>query len=247
MMPTPPSPLRNPTIQKRIDEIIHSRPSISGWSLVVDGDRTLAEPDTGRAVGMTLGVNQLIRSVFEAHGYTTAAFQSVCAIWSAVPCDEYIARIDTVAATLRLYPAWLDVLAVASELAPIIVVTSGIPQVWTRVLDRHGLTDILVLGGCHAALDDCIVDSESKRSVVESMQRRGLRVIAAGDSLIDAPMLRQADLPIIVPDSKENASLRDALGDATISRTLDIGAGQRFPFSPPITSHEIVEMLRHDH
>lgn len=246
MTATPPSPLRNPTIQERIDNIIHGRPSTSGWSLVIDGDRTLAEPDTGRAVGMTFGVNPLIRSVFESHGYTTAAFQSVWAIWSAVPCDEYVARIDAVAATVRLYPAWLDVLTVAREFVPIIVVTSGIPQIWTQVLDRHDLAGIVVFGGCHAALDDCVVDSESKRSVVESMQRRGLKVIAAGDSLIDAPMLRQADLPIIVPDSKGNTWLREALGDATIPRTLDLGDGRRFSF-PPIRSHEIVEILRHAH
>ncbi|NJK33038.1 MAG: hypothetical protein HC927_11865 [Deltaproteobacteria bacterium] len=209
---------------------------------MLDADRTLAEPDTGRLVGEAFEVNSRIRSVFAAQGYSTQAFANVSEIWSGVALEHYSAQIERVATAVELFACWSEVLVRLYGRRPIFVVTSGIPQVWRQILNRCGFADIPVLGGCHPATDEFLMDAETKRRVVAGIQARGLRVAAAGDSLIDEAMLRQADFRIVVPDAKGSAALRHALAGAD-NTCLLCPDDRRFADLPLISPMEIVAQV----
>jgi len=192
-------------------------PAVRGWALVVDADRTLAPVDTGRQVGEVFTVNQSIRATFEALGYVAEAFRRVSEIWSEVPADRYLAEIERVADETAIYPGWLELLAACTPQIPVLVASAGIPQVWRRILARHGFPRVPVIGGCHPALDRYVVCPLVKEALVRWLQARGLRVVVAGDSAIDEPMLRASDLPLLVADHRGSPALRHRLaGDPRV-------------------------------
>jgi phosphoserine phosphatase len=189
------------------------RPGARRWALVVDADRTLAPDDTGRRVGEAFAINEPIRAVFEALGYVEEAFRRVSGIWSEVPPDRYLVEIERVAVETRIYGGWTDLFSVCLARIPIFVVSVGIPLVWRRILASHGFPEIPVIGGCHVAFDRHFICPRVKEALVLQLQQLGFQVAAAGDSLIDEPMLRAADLPLFVPDPKGSAALRQSLAD----------------------------------
>ena len=180
-------------------------------ALVLDGDRTLGPYDTGRLVGGRVGVNDDIRSVFQSQGYCTPAFRDVAAIWGAVPTVEYQRAVAAVGSEVQLHLEWLRLLPGLRGKVQVVVVTSGIPQIWRRVLMRHGLDHIPVVGGCRRGADDYVVCPGGKAAVVRVLQRRGMKVGAAGDSEIDLPMLLAADAGFVVPDHRGSPRLFSAL------------------------------------
>ena len=179
--------------------------------LIVDADRTLAHADTGRLVGTALATDARIRQVFETHGYIEHAFAEVSEVWSGVDAPTYQEVVHTVATTVAIHPEWLAVFAVARGACPVAVVTAGIPQAWRLILDRHGLQHIPIVGGCHAELDDYFVSATTKAEAVQLVASWGWHVVAAGDSLLDLPMLQAADVPLFVPDHKGSPALNAQL------------------------------------
>jgi phosphoserine phosphatase len=179
--------------------------------LVIDADRTLGPHDTGRLVGRSLGVDDAIRAVFEAHGYVEEAFSLVAEIWSGLEPEPYLAEVRKTVEVITIHAAWRTILDAARGRAPVVVVTAGIPQIWRLVLDRLGHTEVRVIGRCHGHLDVNVVCPETKAGLVGVLQDAGWTVIAAGDSPIDLPMLRRADVPLFVPDHKGSPALRAQL------------------------------------
>ncbi len=210
-------------------------------ALVLDADRTLAPVDTGRQVGSLLGLNARIRAMFENTGYTTEAFARHAEIWSAVPTQTYLEAVEEIARHVRVYEAWLRVLAGAPGV-PTVVVTAGIPQLWRRVLERYGFPNVPVLGGLHAALDSGYVTPQCKAWVVRTLQRSGHLVVAAGDSEIDLEMLIAADLSLFVADGKGSPRLFARLPEVVGVHHF-ITDSRRFPPLPSISSGELVERL----
>jgi phosphoserine phosphatase len=210
--------------------------------LVIDADRTLAPEDTGRLVGANLGLNDRIRVVFGAYGYEDRAFALVSEVWGVIPPETYLSAVANVAARIDIRPTWARILNATSNDVPIVVVSAGIPQVWRMVLARLGFGEIPVLGGCHPALDAYLSCSGTKAEVVAILQRAGWRVVAAGDSPIDLPMLQQADVPIFVPDSKGSPNLRRLLSQVPGVRQLIVD-GQRFDGIATCSSDDLLAVL----
>lgn len=181
-------------------------------ALVVDADRTLSPDDSGRMVGEAFGLNRRIRAVFEGAGYNKDAFARVAEIWSEVPVSDYGAELTKVATQVHMREVWKPILKAALGRVPVVIVSSGIPQVWKSLLALAGFPGLVVIGGCHPQVDRYLVAPETKASVVQLLQRRGWPVLAAGDSPIDLPMLEAADHPVFVPDLKGSPALREALG-----------------------------------
>lgn len=223
--------LKRPT-RSRLREVIAglrgcTAPPPGAIGLVVDADRTLAPQDTGRLVGRATGVDEAIRSVFESHGYTEEAFSLVAEVWSGVPIGQYLAEAQLAAAAVTPHAGWEQILRSSAGRVPVVVITAGIPQSWRWVLDRLGLTEVLVIGGCRRGHDDFIVCPETKAELVDLLQEAGLTVVAAGDSTIDLPMLTIADFPLFVPDHKGSPALREKL--SPISRVKHLATdGRRF-------------------
>jgi hypothetical protein len=202
-------------------------PGFGGPAFVLDADRTLSTADTGRLVGSAFGLNDEIRAVFQREGYAAPSFEKVSEIWSCIPAELYLAQAEAVGAALELRSEWSKILSRAVPRVPVVVVCSGVPVAWRVALRSAGFPEIPVLGGCHPTADSYLVGPESKAQVVRSFQARGWRVLAAGDSLIDLPMLSTSDYPLIVPDSKGSMALRAAMRPNMKARQL-IVEGQRF-------------------
>jgi len=219
-------------------------PASPGWAFVLDADRTLGPLDSGRAAGRHLDLNQRIREMFEAHGYTPMAFAEHARIWSEVEQSRYLEVAERVAESVELHPIWSDLLPRFSD-RPVFVVTAGIPQIWRAVLRRYNLGDVPVLGGLHSGLDRYFVTPSCKAWVVRQLRSLGHSVVAAGDSEIDLPMLEEADLPLWVPDSKGSPRLRPHL--ATLDRIRQVKVDDRtFPPVPAIGADELMLLLEGD-
>jgi phosphoserine phosphatase len=186
-------------------------------ALVLDADRTLAPVDTGRLIGKGFEVNGRIRSVFEERGYSTKAFLEVASVWGSVPEVMYLAAIERALPEVALHAGWRELLPQLSGEVQVVVVTAGIPQLWKNVLSRAGLSETPVIGGCRVGTDNYVVCPQGKASVVRTLQKRGMRVTAAGDSAIDLPMLQAADVGLVVPDYKGSPRLFEALQTQTHS------------------------------
>ncbi|SEL19220.1 haloacid dehalogenase-like hydrolase [Ectothiorhodospira marina] len=180
-------------------------------ALVLDADRTLTQIDTGRAVGHALALNSEIRSIFELQGYSSGAFLATARAWGRIPEQHYMVEIERVAKECILYPFWTSLLPRVAGFVQVVVVTSGIPQLWKRVLEIAGLPWITVIGGCRFGTDSYFVCPEGKARLVRCLKQRGVHVIAAGDSVIDLPMLLAADKGFIVPDLKGSPRLFQSL------------------------------------
>ena len=212
-----------------------------GWAFVLDADRTLGPVDTGRAVGTVFDLNQRIRSMFEQRGYNSLAFQEHARIWSEVEPGAYLNAVERAAESVELHPIWLDLLERVAD-RPVFVVTAGIPQVWRAVLRRLKLDNVPVLGGLHSHLDQYFVTPSCKAWVVRRLRAAGHRVVAAGDSEIDLPMLGESDLPLWVPDSKGSPRLRPHL--AVLDGVLQVAVDERrFPPLPAVDADGLMLLL----
>lgn len=210
---------------------------------MVDADRTLAPQDTGRVVGRRLGVDEAIRSIFEAHGYCEEAFSRVANVWGTIPAERYLEVAVTAAAEVTVHAAWRAILDGVRGSAPVVVVTAGIPQVWRHVLDAMGREDVPVVGGCHREVDAYFVCPEVKRELVEHLRAAGWTVVAAGDSPIDLEMLIAADRALFVADHKGSPGLRAMLHRVAGVRNLAVDA-RRFEGVPACSAEMVVRMVR---
>lgn len=228
-----------PVLERALRDVAPAGTSAGSACLVIDADRTLAPQDTGRLVGRALGVDQRIRQVFETRGYEAESFARVTEIWGSIAPRMYLAAVDAAVDMVSPHALWLEIIAALRGRAPIVVVTAGIPQAWTSVLRRSGHDDIPVVGGCHPELDGYFVCRETKAEIVRLLRTRGLRVIAAGDSLIDLPMLRHADIPVFVPDAKGSPALLEQRHTIPGLRHLTVDA-RRFDGIPPCSAQELI-------
>ena len=211
--------MRNPLRRASQAQLLAEFPAWNAdWSngagrrcLIVDADRTLSRSDTGRLVGRAMDVDGEIRRIFEEFGYADEAFSLVAGAWARLEAKDYLHVVRSVAAAVVPHPAWLDTFAAVAEACPVVVVTAGIPQAWRLVLDRYGHGHVPVVGGCHPALDSYVVCPETKADIVRIFKAVGWAVAAAGDSLIDLPMLKACDFPLFVPDHKGSPGLQSKL------------------------------------
>lgn len=213
-----------------------------GVCLVVDADRTLCVEDTGRVVGEAFGLNQPIREVFEQLSYADAAFKKVSRLWSGVQVGAYVSELERVADRVRLRSCWKQIFDTLGDQVPILVVTAGIPQLWRRLLANEGYPLLPVLGGCHQRLDSYSISARSKQAVVTSLKAGGWKVIAAGDSCIDLPMLMAADLALFVPDQKGSPALRSKISALPTVRHLLVD-DQRFAGLTTCTAAQVAALI----
>ncbi|MGI0071140.1 MAG: HAD family hydrolase [Thermoplasmata archaeon] len=210
--------------------------------LVIDADRTLAAEDSGRLVGGVFGLNEEIRQIFETLGYVSGAFERVAGTWGRIPCGAYLGAAEAASRKVHVRDAWVDILMAARDRRPVVVVSAGIPHVWRRALDHCGFQDIPVVGGCHPRVDNFLVFPRTKATLVDLLRGAGWRVLAAGDSPIDLPMLQRADIPLFVPDAKGSPALRSLLGSVPAVRHLLVDE-RRFDQLATMTPCQVVEML----
>jgi len=213
-----------------------------GVCLVVDADRTLTPEDSGRLIGRALDIDESIRQIFEELDYVNEAFTSASRVWSNIHQSDYLREIEKVAGELKIRSAWLDIFHEITGVAPVVVVTAGIPHVWRRVLSRAGHDRIPVFGGCHRDLDEYSISAQSKADIVTALRNAGWVVVAAGDSRVDLLMLAAADIALFVPDHKGSPALRAELGRVPSIRHLLVDT-QYFDSLKTCTTDETTKMI----
>ncbi|KKN64430.1 hypothetical protein LCGC14_0491730 [marine sediment metagenome] len=179
-----------------------------GCVVLLDGDRTLCEPDTSRMFNKIANINfSEIKDGFVKHGYTYPGFKNMAEIYSRLDILDYKRYSKKTAKNIELYPGVLEFIKCASEFADICIVTSGVKKIWENILNNNNLENVLLLGGTHNNVDDYIIGRYEKGQITEFFTRGGQILVAFGDSDVDSLMLKKADHAVIVVNHRNNADL----------------------------------------
>mmetsp|Transcript_12447 Transcript_12447/g.26345 ORF Transcript_12447/g.26345 Transcript_12447/m.26345 type:complete len:657 (+) Transcript_12447:203-2173(+) len=204
--------------------------------LLIDGDRTLSPEDTASHYFQEKDFFQLC-SIFKRHkDYCFEAFWEAAALYGKTPVDAYQLRCKEVAASVPLYVEWVDLIRSLPSSCHAVLVSSGIRDVWTRLLERYGILrganigGMSVIAGNRTDLHGYLVDAAAKEEVAKSLRatRGGAHVFAFGDSKVDEAMLHAADRAYVVVDKKRNRSLLDYVRSAArqpSGRVLQLAPG----------------------
>ncbi|MBN2769240.1 MAG: HAD hydrolase family protein, partial [Spirochaetes bacterium] len=86
-------------------------------------------------------------------------------------------------------------------------ITSGVYQIWELIKEKNTIISDLI--GC-SNLDKLkyIITPSVKKHVTSELKRKGKKVIALGDSIIDIPMLEESDEGYIVAHEKVNSCVK---------------------------------------
>ncbi|SPJ78848.1 related to 2-3-cyclic-nucleotide 3-phosphodiesterase [Fusarium torulosum] len=200
--------------------------------LVLDGDKTLAAEDTGALFWQEFARTRPavsgecpLKNLFSGPmGYSDAAFRQATLLYEeAADATNFDAICQTVASSVTLHPEIVSLLELvaAQKHVGAIVVTCGIALVWTKVLERYGLSDaVKVIGGGRIS-NGFVVTASVKASVVSHLQDIAhLYVWAFGDSPLDIPMLKKADQAIVVVGEERT---RSSTMELALSEAIDKG------------------------
>lgn len=184
--------------------------------LLLDGDKTLSAQDTGslfwekrsKMLPYTLGANPLEKAF--RYGYSYKAFRQAALLYEeACNDEEYDILCDAVASEVKLYPEFVCLLHFIARQQKVkaIIVTSGLRDVWEKVLKRESLSDdVEVIGGGRFS-DGLVVTADVKKGLA-SVSRHGYEVQtwAFGDSPLDIGMMIAAHIAIVVVGDEETRS-----------------------------------------
>jgi phosphoserine phosphatase len=162
--------------------------------LLFDADKTLAPHDTG-AMFWDLAESCLgdsLTSLFTEQGYSYQSFRQAVLLYED-EASRFDALCDRVAAAVTMDPDMKALMARAATEPHIgvVVVTCGLRRVWEKVLARHELPHVQIIGGGRVA-DGYVVTGEVKGQVVDMLHAQSIRVAAFGDGPLDMEMLQRA-------------------------------------------------------
>lgn len=182
--------------------------SVNGRPVVlVDGDRTLCPEDTSRVFLRQAGLDpSLIKQRFQAEGYCFNAFRYHAEVHLTLAPDTFARLAAAVGAESLIYPGAAEFLRRAQDEAQVFVVSAGIPRIWRAILDREGLGDLPVIGGIDHG-QPYVFGRAEKGRICQQFLAAGSRVIAVGDSDVDAEMMRLAHHCVVVVNHHQNADL----------------------------------------
>lgn len=152
---------------------------------IVDGDKTIIEKDSFR-----VSTNNYITHTFDGNFYT--GYQTM-KFTKEIESLNYNMGILT---TLRLNDAIYSRIADKNY----IVLSSGVPKLWDRLSELHGLKNVIA---------NTLISADTKYFVVKLLQGKGYGVIAYGDGKNDYYMLSQADKGYLYIGSYLSRSLRN--------------------------------------
>ena len=157
--------------------------------LLLDGDRTLWDGDTGK---LFFGESfALQKRIFRR--YPEYAFQP---FWESAMLfasqTQYEQRCLKLVSQLTLYSCWVDFLKNLPDNVHPILVTAGVREIWEGALDEAGFSEsknassktMSIFAGNHLGLHPYIIDPEAKKYIVMALRQRypGCHVLAFGDS-----------------------------------------------------------------
>ncbi len=211
--------------------------------VLVDGDRTLTQEDTSRLfldrAGLPLAP---IKEAFGHHGYSYPGFLFHASVYLQVPEPTFDLLCQEIAAAVSFYTGAAEFLRRAAQCADVYVVTAGVSPIWSHLLARNGLDSVRLVGGIFPGAR-YLIGREEKGLICQHMIEQGRRVVAFGDSDVDALMLQGAEKAVVVVNHRCNDDLLPHLrahsGLSQISHYEHVHQGiPRIEFS---SAHQILE------
>ncbi len=182
--------------------------------VVTDADETVSTKDTSR-IFWEMNFNKQswidFRSDFIKTGRNFKGFLKAANTYSQIEKDDYIKYCNKSSEFVELRKGWNEFM---NTLPLVIVVTSGIKLLWENVIKSNDWNNVVLVGGNYFDFDDFIVDPDIKFEIVKKLRKAGKKVIAFGDSRIDAPMLKKADSGIAIANERKSPGLAECLVDS---------------------------------
>ncbi|KAF2161928.1 hypothetical protein M409DRAFT_27654 [Zasmidium cellare ATCC 36951] len=180
--------------------------------LLIDGDKTLAPHDTGALLQKQIigpgPRKDPLPGIFNTHGYTFTGFREAAMEYEKEGSDaHFIGECEKVVRRVKMHPEFVYLLqqVAGSQSVRALVVTSGLRIIWERVLEQAELSHVVrAIGGGREK--DYVVTPKIKAMIARVLKENGLYVLALGDSVIDLPMLLQADEAIVVTGDEKSRS-----------------------------------------
>ena len=139
--------------------------------------------------------------------------------YSKINKASYIKYCKTSAELVKLRKGWNKFI----KLSPaVIVVTSGIRMLWNNILGLNNWEHVHLVGGNHFSFDDFIVDPDIKNEIVKKLHKVNKKVIAFGDSRVDALMLKNADFGVVIANERKSPGLAESLADSNTIYQIQI-------------------------
>lgn len=217
--------------KNRLDEILSGHEQLETM-VVMDADRTLIAEDTGALFWEKISSSQQsgqeenrLKTLFSSNlGYTYTAFRQATLLYEEVANNqEFDAFCDDVASMVAIHPEFLSLLHQIAEKEHVgaVIITCGLRCIWDKILERAGLSKkIQVIGGGRIA-DGFVVTAEVKAAMVVRMKHtHHVYVWAFGDSVLDLPMLNEADQAIVIVGEEHT---RSKTMEAALLHAIDNG------------------------
>ncbi|KAM7188540.1 Uracil phosphoribosyltransferase domain containing protein [Rhypophila sp. PSN 637] len=225
---------------KKLDDILEKAASVRRnrpirTLLFIDGDKTLAPVDTGTQFwkvhaqhhSTDSGSEVLecpLKALFSSPmGYSFDAFRQAALLYDEVLCNETYEKFHCyctqVSSNVTLYSEFIWLLRSVSQnetLVPI-VLTCGLADIWMDVLARVFGERAADAIGNEIAKGGIVVTPQVKADLVKYAQEvHGLEVWAFGDSVLDVPMMINADHAVVVVgrEHQRSKSMELELGKA---------------------------------
>ncbi|KPM46483.1 hypothetical protein AK830_g227 [Neonectria ditissima] len=216
-------------VEAQLDGVV---PSGRRWEtvLVLDGDKTLTESDTGTLFWQAASKSQSrhdgecpLSALFGSPlGYSERAFRQATLLYEEASEDDgFEALCETVASAVTMHPEFVSLLRLISDHDHIgaLVVTCGLRRVWEMILDKLGFAERIKVIGNGRIADGMIVTAAVKAAIVTRLQAsHQTRVWAFGDSPNDLLMLEQADEAVVIVGDQAS---RSRSMDAVLANAID--------------------------
>lgn len=212
--------LRSPkrTARKLVDTINPNSISESKV-LLLDCDKTISENDMTYQFCKCLDIDgQELKHIFKNDRYTSYQFFKVANLYAGKPLFQIKDAAKKAAAGLVLNKELSENINNLEGIFKI-GITSGIFHVWQTVGDNSSLFDAL-FGSFHHNGEFMLVTPTVKKEVVNLLKNMGKTVYAVGDSIIDIPMLEEADFGFIVAHQKLNSAVKEYFKRSTKTKIL---------------------------
>ncbi|KAH8814605.1 uracil phosphoribosyltransferase-domain-containing protein [Flagelloscypha sp. PMI_526] len=202
--------------EKQLDTIF--RDVSAGNVFVFDGDRTLIPEDTGALfselmlnAGLEIGNEDPVKAVFQSSlGYSYAAFRQVALVYEAINEGKFHEFCQKIADSVTIYPQMILLLEHAAQRGiSAVVFTCGLQTIWEKILAKAGYSETVKVVGSGRIENGFVVTGEVKGALVARLQNVHHKCVCAfGDSVLDLPMLKEADRAFVVVGEKKRRSVQ---------------------------------------
>lgn len=207
-----------------LDQMVSSRKDLS-TAVMIDGDRTLVEEDTGAMWWQALPAKlqsqhgaRPLADVFESpFAYHHGAFRQTMLMYEHVANEEdFDAMCVSVAERVTIRTEFLQLLRAlqSHEHVTVFLISCGLHHVWKLLLERWDLAEHVHIIALSLGDRGRVVTPKVKQEVVRRLRDvHAMHVWAFGDSPLDIPMLQEADQAVVVvgDESTRSKSMDGAL------------------------------------